>query len=111
MVKRCIANRAGLDGLSVVFDTSNHCGYCKRIGLLARSFMKSSILILTLTFLTCLLLTPLNGLEAADTPQKAAAGSRIDRHALVTRHKISWDKLAGRLPLESHVTEAALGEF
>ena len=43
----------------------------------------------------------------------ATAESRvpIDRHALVTRHKISWDKLAGRLPLESHVTEAALGEF
>jgi hypothetical protein len=32
-------------------------------------------------------------------PLKVAAESRIDRHALVTRHNISWDKLAGRLPL------------
>lgn len=61
--------------------------------------MKPSILPRTLTFLTCWLLTPVTGLEAADTPQKIAAESRIDRHALVTRHNISWDKLAGRLPL------------
>ena len=50
----------------------------------------------TLTFLTALLLAPLAALHAADAPQVQA---KIDRHALVTRHNISWDKLAGRLPL------------
>ena len=52
----------------------------------------------TLTFLTALLLLPLVALEAADAPPLAARSS-IDRHALVTRHNISCDEVARRLPL------------
>jgi len=48
-----------------------------------------------LILFTSLLITPFGALRAADAPHQA----RIDRHALVTRHNISWDKLTGRLPL------------
>ena len=48
--------------------------------------------------LSALLLTPLAALYAADAPIPAAK-STIDRHALVTRHNITWNEVAGRLPL------------
>ncbi len=48
--------------------------------------------------LASLLLAPLAGLIAADAPKLSAKGS-IDRHALVTRHNIIWNEVAGRLPL------------
>lgn len=44
-----------------------------------------------------LLLTPLAALHAADAPPPAE--SRIDRHALVTRHNIEWNDAAGQIPL------------
>lgn len=48
--------------------------------------------------LTSLLLAPLAGLRAADA-RMPAANTSIDRHALVTRHNITWNQVAGRLPL------------
>lgn len=48
--------------------------------------------------LTSLLLAPLAGLRAADA-RMPAANTGIDRHALVTRHNITWNQVAGRLPL------------
>ena len=51
-----------------------------------------------LSLLATLLLALVVPLHAADAP--AAAGqSAIDRHALVTRHNITWNEVAGRLPL------------
>ena len=51
----------------------------------------------TLTLIiTALLLASLATLHAADAPP---AQARIDRHALVTRHNITWNEVAGRLPL------------
>jgi hypothetical protein len=44
-----------------------------------------------------LLLAPLS-LRAAE-PQSRAAASAIDRQALVRRHNITWNEVAGRLPL------------
>ena len=44
----------------------------------------------TLAFLAALLL-PMTGLHAGE--------SAIDRHALVTRHTITWNEVAGHLPL------------
>ena len=52
----------------------------------------------TLTYLTVLLLAPLAALHAADQPQTAVP-AKIDRHALVTRHNITWNEVAGHLPL------------
>jgi len=46
--------------------------------------------------LSALLLAPLASLHAADLP---AGKASIDRHALVTRHNITWNEVAGRLPL------------
>jgi hypothetical protein len=51
-----------------------------------------------LVSLAALLLTPLAALHAADAPTPAAK-SKIDRHALVTRHNITWNNVDGRLPL------------
>jgi hypothetical protein len=48
--------------------------------------------------LTTLLLAPLVALHATDAPAPARQPA-IDRHALVTRHNISWNEVAGRLPL------------
>ena len=48
--------------------------------------------------LTTLLLAPLVALHATDAPAPAGQ-SAIDRHALVTRHNITWNEVAGRLPL------------
>jgi hypothetical protein len=48
--------------------------------------------------LSALLLAPLAALHAAVAP-KAAGEAHIDRHALVTRHNITWNQVAGRLPL------------
>src|ERR1017187_8619390 len=44
------------------------------------------------------LLAPLVALHAAAAPIPAGQ-SAIDRHALVTRHSITWNEVAGRLPL------------
>ncbi len=41
---------------------------------------------------------PLAVLHASDAPTPAAK-SNIDRHALVTRHNVTWNEIAGRLPL------------
>jgi hypothetical protein len=43
-------------------------------------------------------LAPLAALHAADAPTRAAK-SNLDRHALVTRHNVTWNEVAGRLPL------------
>jgi hypothetical protein len=51
-----------------------------------------------LAALTTLLLAPLVALQATAAPTPAGQ-SAIDRHALVTRHNITWNKVAGRLPL------------
>lgn len=48
--------------------------------------------------LPSLLLAPLPGLQAADARMPAAKAG-IDRHTLVTRHNITWNEVAGRLPL------------
>jgi hypothetical protein len=48
--------------------------------------------------IAALLLAPLAALNAADVPLPAA-NSPIDRHALVMRHNITWNEVAGRLPL------------
>ncbi|MEI7947944.1 MAG: hypothetical protein WCJ02_14680, partial [bacterium] len=45
-----------------------------------------------------LLLAPLIVLRAAEQPQLVAP-AKIDRHALVTRHNITWNEVAKRLPL------------
>jgi hypothetical protein len=62
--------------------------------------------------ISCLLLAALTPLEADDLPPKVATESRIDRHALVTRHNISsLDMVAVRIesPLvESGELEAIL---
>jgi hypothetical protein len=51
-----------------------------------------------LSLLTTLLLALVVPLHAANAP--AATGqSAIDRHGLVTRHNITWNEVAGRLPL------------
>lgn len=50
----------------------------------------------TLIVLTAMLLAPLAALCAANT---AAAKSKIDRHALVSRHNITWNNVVGCLPL------------
>ncbi len=50
----------------------------------------------TFTLLTALLLAPPAALHAASAPQ---AQAKIDRHALVTRHNITWNEVAKRLPL------------
>ena len=50
-----------------------------------------------LLFTAALLLAPLTALRAA-TPVRAAA-STVDRQALVRRHNITWNQVAGRLPL------------
>ena len=47
--------------------------------------------------LAALLLAPLASLHATDAPQ-AGAKSKIDRQALVTRHNVAWNEVAGRLP-------------
>jgi hypothetical protein len=52
----------------------------------------------TLFALAALLLASPAELHAADVPAPAAK-SGIDRHALVTRHNITWNEVAGRLPL------------
>jgi hypothetical protein len=51
-----------------------------------------------LAALTTLLLAPLVVSLATDAPTPAGQ-SAIDRHALVTRHNISWNEVTGRLPL------------
>ena len=51
-----------------------------------------------LAALTTLLLASLVASHAADTPAPAGQ-SAIDRHALVTRHNITWKEAGGRLPL------------
>ena len=51
-----------------------------------------------LAALTTLLLAPLVALQATAAPTPAGQ-SAIDRHALVTRHNITWNEVAGRLPL------------
>ena len=48
--------------------------------------------------LTALLLAPPAALRATDAPAPAGQAT-IDRHALVTRHNITWNTAAGRLPL------------
>jgi hypothetical protein len=45
-----------------------------------------------------LLLVPLAALHAGDAPTSDAKFN-IDRHALVTRHNITWNEVGGRLPL------------
>ena len=54
-------------------------------------------------FTAALLLAPLAALHAADDSPPAAPGSfehaKIDRHALVMRHNITWNEVKGRLPL------------
>jgi len=52
----------------------------------------------TITLIATLLLMPMSGLYATDTPLPAD-GRRIDRHALVTRHNIEWNDPAGNIPL------------
>jgi hypothetical protein len=51
-----------------------------------------------LAALTTLLLAPLVALHAIAAPTPTGQ-SAIDRHALVTRHNITWNAVAGRLPL------------
>jgi hypothetical protein len=51
-----------------------------------------------LAALTTLLLAPLVALHAIAAPTRAGQ-SAIDRHTLVTRHNITWNEVAGRLPL------------
>ena len=50
------------------------------------------------TFLTALLLTSFVKLCSAGDSE-VSSETRIDRRALVTRHSIAWDEVAGRLPL------------
>ena len=52
----------------------------------------------TITLIATLLLMPMSGLYATDTPLPAD-GRRSDRHALVTRHNIEWNDPAGNIPL------------
>ena len=51
-----------------------------------------------LAALTTLLLASLVASPAANAPAPAGQ-SAIDRHALVTRHNITWNEAGGRLPL------------
>ncbi len=51
----------------------------------------------SLSFLAALLLVP--AFLAAAIVFSASAGDVIDRHALVTRHNIEWNEVAGQIPL------------
>ena len=52
-----------------------------------------------LLLLAGLLLLPLAAVHAAGAAREQAKPKGIDRHALVTRHNIEWDDVAGQVPL------------
>jgi hypothetical protein len=53
---------------------------------------------IVLLTVVAILLAPLAALHAADQTQ-IAGPAKIDRHALVTRHNITWNEVSERLPL------------